>query len=249
MVLIDAINQVLDEIVITALEEAVNAKPEGGYRLMLPNRSRIMILSRHGIPTAILKTMFVSASKYSLIKVKQMCSELSGVYDKVSSYNPSVGVLVAGTLSPAARNYLHAAGIKQSLIDYTTVQAIFDDIGIDVRDIFGVYGLQEDQLDQVTERLLDANRLTLSCYVNSLLLGTARIPSTTMMLIPDDLHEMAISTQKIARDFLGDLFTESVDDNDVITKSVKIAKLKDALDSAFCSGFRKGKASLTQSYR
>lgn len=238
----DAIQNILEEIITTVIDEAVSTERSEGYKLIMLHDSRMMILSKGGMTVAIMKSIYIGASKHSLGKVQQVCSELAGVYDRFNTHVPSVGVLIAGSLSPAARHYLHAAGIRQALIDYTAVQTVFADAGIDVQNIFDSCDLNEDQLDRITERLLDANRLKLSVFIKSILSGVDH-QSATSMLQPDDVHAMAAATNTIVNCCLDDILAE-IDDREV--KSVIAAKLKDGFEAAYCSGYRAGRASTLQ---
>ena len=243
MMLKYTLDKVFDEIITTVLEEAIQSDQDGRYKLIIPINSRIMIVSRNGMPAAILKTLYVGATKHALLNTKRICSELASAFDRFAAYQPSVGVLVAGNISASAREYMQKAGIKFAVVDYIAIQTVFADIGADVSNLHVRHNFCEDQLDQAVERLLDANRLSLSVLIKALLYGAAgSTPGATTFMLPGDLQAMAESTKSLSDTFI-DVLSDNTGDNVVRSKPELTAQLKDILDTAYCSGYRQGRTS------
>ena len=243
MMLKNTLDKVFDEIFTSLLEEVIQADPDGRYKLIIPNNSRIMIVSQNGTPAAILKTLYIGTTKYALLNTQRICSELASVYDRFATYQPSVGVLVAGNISASAREYMQKAGIKFAVVDYIAIQTVFADIGADVSNLHVRHNFCEDQLDQAVERLLDANRLSLSVLIKALLYGAAgSTPGATTFMLPGDLQAMAESTKSLSGTFI-DILSDNAGDNVVRSKPELTAQLKDILDAAYCSGYRQGRTS------
>ena len=244
MILRDAINHVLDAIVTTLLQDIADADPKARYRMITMGHSCIITVSRNGMPVMVLKPLYIGSTKHANINVHRACTELMGIYTRLSAQHPTVGLLVAGVLSESARTYLQKAGVGYAMIDHCSLQTAFASVGADIQDVTMYHNLDDDQLDRVTEQLLAAHKSKLSVFIESLINGTLQQSGTAVLMLPEDMQTMTATNRPLAGECLERMDYVATGKITPTERADLLATLHDALDASFCAGFRQGRSSV-----
>lgn len=229
----DTINACLDELFISTLEE--HTKESTGYKLIYPNASRLMIIIKDGHPTAIAKTTWISSKKHSMLRVKDINNQFFGCYERFSAYKPNFGMITAGELATAAEQYVQSIGTEHMHIPYETIANALKLADIELSSLNQLQEIISDSVRRTLYlNLSKTSRCVVSNFVANLLNGPAdQMLNATALMSDAERGDMADTTMQIRKSYLPSLITSNSE------------MVADAIDAAYCSGFRHGRATAT----